>query len=202
MYRRFLKRSFDLLLSLIVLFIVSPLLVAVIISLTIANRGNPFFFQQRPGKHCRIFRIIKFKTMNDRRDPAGNLLPDADRLTPIGSLIRKTSIDELPQLINVIKGDMSLVGPRPLLPAYLPLYNSRQMMRHKVRPGVTGWAQINGRNALSWEEKFAYDIYYVQNLSPSLDLKICLKTIQKVFLSEGISSTGQATMEPFRGNTI
>lgn len=166
----------------------------------IANNRRPFFVQSRPGKGKKIFKIIKFKTMNDKRDGEGNLLPDAERLTFIGKLIRKTSLDEIPQLINVIKGDMSLVGPRPLLTQYLPLYNDTQKRRHEVRPGITGWAQVNGRNAISWKQKFEYDVWYVDHVSFALDLKILLLTIKKVFVSEGIAQKGQATAEPFKGN--
>ena len=168
--------------------------------MSFANKGTPFFFQKRPGKDERIFTIIKFKTMNDRKDPQGNLLPDAERLTPVGKVVRKTSLDELPQLINVLKGDMSLVGPRPLHVRYLPLYNKFQHRRHEVRPGITGWAQVNGRNAIGWDEKFAYDVWYVDHQSFWLDLKILWLTVLKVVRSEGISSATSATMEEFRGN--
>jgi lipopolysaccharide/colanic/teichoic acid biosynthesis glycosyltransferase len=172
----------------------------VTILLAIANNGKPFFFQPRPGKNERIFKVIKFKTMNDRRDKNGELLPDADRLTSVGKFVRKTSLDEIPQLINVIKGDMSLVGPRPLLVDYLPLYNAEQKRRHNVRPGITGWAQVNGRNAISWEKKFQYDVWYVDNISLLLDIKICWMTVQKVIKTEGISSATSATMERFTGS--
>lgn len=201
LYKRFLKRFLDLLVSLIGLIILFPIFLVVLCLLLIANHGKPFFFQKRPGKHGRIFNIVKFKTMNDKKDAGGNLLPDADRLTPVGSFVRKTSLDEIPQLLNVLKGDMSLIGPRPLLVEYLPLYNERQKRRHEVRPGITGWAQVNGRNAISWEQKFEYDVYYVDNLSLKLDLKIIYLTILKVFKSEGISSEGSATMEKFTGNS-
>ena len=160
---------------------------------------NLFFYQLRPGKGERIFKIIKFKTMNDRRDANGELLPDAERLTKIGAFVRKTSLDEIPQLLNVLKGDMSVIGPRPLLPQYLPLYNETQKRRHEVKPGITGWAQVNGRNAISWERKFELDVWYVDHLSFVLDLKILLLTVKKVFIREGISQEGQATMEAFRG---
>lgn len=200
MYSTFLKRLFDFVLSLIGFSILLPIFAIVVIFLLLANQGKPFFFQQRPGKNGKIFKVIKFKTMNDRKDSHGNLLPDADRLTAVGSFVRKTSLDEIPQLLNVIKGDMSLVGPRPLLVEYLPLYNNHQNRRHEVRPGITGWAQVNGRNAISWEQKFNYDVWYVDNLSFALDLKILFLTVLKVFKSEGISAAGQATMEKFKGN--
>jgi len=168
----------------------------------IANpRQRVFFTQARPGKDERIFRVVKFKTMTDERDAEGNLLPDAQRLTKIGKFVRSTSLDEIPQLLNVIKGDMSLIGPRPLLVQYLPLYSERQKRRHEVRPGITGWAQVNGRNAISWQQKFEYDVWYVENMSFILDIKILLKTIYNVFKREGINSDTSATMEAFRGNT-
>ena len=194
------KRIFDILVALIGLLFLSPIFLFVMIGLSIANKGKPFFLQKRPGKNEKIFSIIKFKTMNDKKDAEGNLLSDAERLTPIGAFVRKTSLDEIPQLINVLKGDMSMIGPRPLLIQYLPLYSPQQKRRHEVRPGITGWAQVNGRNAISWEQKFAYDVWYVDNVSLSLDVKILLKTIQKVFKREGISSDSSATMEPFKGN--
>jgi len=170
------------------------------LGLSIANTGKPFFIQARPGKHGRIFHIIKFKTMNDKTDSQGNLLPDAKRLTVVGKLVRKTSLDEIPQLINVLKGDMSLIGPRPLLPEYLPLYNQEQKRRHEVKPGITGWAQVNGRNAISWEDKFKFDVAYVEKQSFTLDLKILFLTVKKVFISEGINTEGQATTTYFKGN--
>jgi len=201
MYSNFFKRLIDFTLSLIGLIFISPIFIFVWIWLTIANKGaGAFFFQERPGKDEKIFRVIKFKTMNDRKDASGNLLPDAQRLTKVGKFVRSTSLDEIPQLLNVIKGDMSLIGPRPLLVQYLPLYDETQSRRHEVRPGITGWAQVNGRNAISWEQKFAYDVWYVDNVSLSLDLKILLKTIRKVFNREGISSDTSATMEAFKGN--
>lgn len=200
MYSPHLKRLFDLLVATILFLVLLPLVLVVTLGLAIANRGQPFFFQTRPGKDERLFRIIKFKTMNDQKDANGNLLPDADRLTPWGRIVRKTSLDEIPQLINVIKGDMSLIGPRPLLVQYLPLYNETQKQRHHIRPGITGWAQVNGRNTLSWEDKFEYDVWYVQNCSFTLDMKILWLTLVKVFRSEGISQAGQATMQPFRGS--
>lgn len=201
MYKHFFKRLIDFFLSFLGFIIISPVFLLLWIWLSIANRGaGAFFFQERPGKDEKIFRVIKFKTMNDRRDASGKLLPDVQRLTRVGKFVRSTSLDEIPQLLNVIKGDMSLIGPRPLLVQYLPLYNETQRRRHEVRPGITGWAQVNGRNAISWEQKFAYDVWYVDNVSLSLDVKILLKTIQKVFKREGISSNSSATMEPFKGD--
>ena len=177
-----------------------PVFILVFIMLLITNKGNPFFTQKRPGKNEKLFTIIKFKTMNDKKDKNGGLLPDAQRLTGTGKIIRATSLDELPQLINVLKGDMSLIGPRPLLPEYLPLYNEFQKQRHLVKPGITGWAQVNGRNAISWQEKFEYDVYYVKNCSFALDLKIMLMTIRKVFLRKGINNKNSVTMHRFKGN--
>jgi undecaprenyl phosphate N,N'-diacetylbacillosamine 1-phosphate transferase len=201
MYRHFFKRLFDFVIALVGLIILSPLFLILWIGLLIANKGaGAFFLQERPGKDEKIFKVIKFKTMNDRRDENGNLLPDNERLTKIGRVIRSLSLDELPQLINVLKGDMALVGPRPLLIQYLPLYDDVQHRRHEVRPGMTGWAQVNGRNAISWQEKFEHDVWYVDHLSLSLDIKILLKTIEKVFKREGINSETNATMEPFQGN--
>lgn len=200
MYRNFLKRLFDLTASVIGLIILSPVFLVVTGALFIVNQGKPFFFQKRPGINGRIFRIIKFKTMNDRTDSQGNLLSDAERLTPAGAFVRKTSLDEIPQLINVIKGEMSLIGPRPLLPEYLNLYNDFQRRRNEVRPGITGWAQVNGRNAISWEKKFEYDVWYVDHISFALDLKILLLTVKKVFVSEGITQEGHVTSEEFKGN--
>ncbi|WP_410877903.1 sugar transferase [Myroides sp. DW712] len=199
MYKHFFKRVFDFLAALIGLILLSPIFIFVVIGLFFANQGKPFFFQARPGKGERIFKIVKFKTMNDKKDANGNLLADAERLTPIGAFVRKTSLDEIPQLINVLKGDMSLIGPRPLLPQYLALYNAEQKRRHDVRPGITGWAQVNGRNAISWKKKFELDVYYVDQLSFSLDVKIFFLTIKKVFVREGISQEGQATVEAFNG---
>jgi lipopolysaccharide/colanic/teichoic acid biosynthesis glycosyltransferase len=199
MYKNYLKRLFDFLAALLGLLILSPLFIVVMIGLYVANQGKPFFFQTRPGKDERIFKIIKFKTMNDRKDAQGNLLPDADRLTPIGAFVRKTSLDEIPQLINVLKGDMSLIGPRPLLPQYLPLYNETQKRRHQIRPGITGWAQVNGRNAISWQKKFELDVWYIDHLSLILDIKIFFFTIKKVVVREGVSQEGQATIEAFNG---
>ncbi|WP_209399693.1 sugar transferase [Pseudozobellia sp. WGM2] len=200
MYKRFFKRLLDFLIALSVLIIASPILLIVFIFLGFANKGKVFFIQNRPGKNGQIFTIWKFKTMNDQKDAEGNLLPDEIRLTAAGKFVRKTSLDELPQLINVLNGDMSLVGPRPLLVSYLPLYNQQQKRRHEVRPGITGWAQVNGRNAISWSKKFEYDVWYVDNQSFSLDLKIILLTIKKVLKSDGISSDTSATMEVFTGN--
>ena len=170
------------------------------IGLFFANSGNPFFFQLRPGKNGAIFKIIKFKTMNDKKDVYGDLLPDSQRLTRIGSVVRKTSLDEIPQLINVLKGEMSLLGPRPLLPQYLQLYSDFQKQRHNVKPGITGWAQVNGRNAISWQQKFELDVWYVHNISLLLDFKIILLTIKKVCIREGVNSIGQVTTEAFTGN--
>jgi undecaprenyl phosphate N,N'-diacetylbacillosamine 1-phosphate transferase len=200
MYKIFFKRFIDFIGSLIGLLFLSPVFVIVTIGLFFANQGKPFFFQLRPGKNERIFKIIKFKTMNDKLDSEGNLLPDSERMTKIGNFVRNTSIDEIPQLINVLKGDMSLIGPRPLLPQYLPLYNAIQKKRHDVKPGITGWAQVNGRNAISWSEKFELDIWYVNNCSFVLDCKIIAITIKKVFISEGINETNQATTSYFKGN--
>lgn len=200
MYKHFIKRIIDFTLSSIGLLVLLPLFLFVALVLAFQNRCSIFFSQPRPGKNEKIFKVIKFKTMNDRRDSAGNLLPDAQRLTPIGNFIRKTSLDEIPQLINVLKGDMSLIGPRPLLIQYLPLYNKTQKRRHEVKPGITGWAQVNGRNTITWEKKFEYDVWYVDNISFALDFKVILMTIIKVFNSEGINQAGQATAEEFKGN--
>lgn len=202
MYRNFLKRILDFTASLFGLIILSPIFLIVTIGLFFANGGKPFFFQRRPGKDGKIFNIIKFKTMNDKKDSSGKLLPDADRLTKIGAFVRKTSLDEIPQLINVLNGEMSLIGPRPLLPEYLSLYNDTQRRRNEVRPGITGWAQVNGRNAISWEKKFEYDVYYVDHLSFLMDLKILLMTVKKVFVSEGITQEGHVTSEEFKGNIL
>lgn len=199
MYKHFLKGLIDFLVALCAFILLSPIFIVVTLLLTIANQGKPFFFQDRPGKNERIFKVIKFKTMNDRKDAQGKLLPDSVRLTPVGKIIRKTSLDEIPQLINVIKGDMSLVGPRPLRVHYLPLYNETQKRRHLVRPGITGWAQINGRNTISWTKKFEYDVWYVDNLSFLLDLKIIYKTFIKVFQAKDINASQDVTMEPFNG---
>ncbi|OEK01620.1 UDP-galactose phosphate transferase [Roseivirga sp. 4D4] len=200
MYRSFFKRLIDLILAIILMFISFPFFIIVVILLSFANSGKPFFFQKRPGKFGEVFTIAKLKTMNDKRGKDGELLPDADRLTGLGKIIRKLSLDELPQLLNVIKGDMSFVGPRPLLVEYLPLYSEEQSRRHSVRPGITGWAQVNGRNTISWEKKFEYDVWYVDHLSFGLDLKILLLTFLKVFRTKEISSATSATMEKFTGN--
>lgn len=200
MYRNLFKPVFDFMIAFCVIIILSPVIIITTILLAIVNNGKPFFIQPRPGKNERIFSIIKFKTMNDKKDADGNLLPDEKRLTVTGKIVRKTSIDELPQLINVLKGDMSLVGPRPLLIQYLSLYNNVQRSRHHVKPGITGWAQVNGRNAIDWNTKFMYDVYYVKNVSFLLDVKIIIKTIANVFNSENISQQGHATVDYFKGN--
>lgn len=199
-YKRIFKRLVDLLLALPAFLLLSPVFLILTIRLYFANDGSPFFVQPRPGKGGRIFRLIKFKTMNDRRNATGKLLPDKERLTDIGRFIRSTSLDEIPQLLNVIKGDMSLIGPRPLLVRYLDRYTPEQARRHEVRPGITGWAQVNGRNAISWEKRFEYDVYYVDNLSFALDMKILWLTLIKVFKREGISSQTSVTMEEFKGS--
>ncbi len=200
MYKSFIKIGIDFLFAFSVLAVLSPLLLIVAIMLWINNKGSVFFIQQRPGKNEKLFNVIKFKTMNDRRDIHGNLLPDKVRLTGIGKFIRTTSMDELPQLINVLKGEMSLIGPRPLLPKYLPLYNEQQKKRHEVRPGITGWAQVNGRNTISWSKKFEYDVWYVNNYSFLVDFKIILLTLKKVVIREGITQQGSATISSFTGN--
>lgn len=197
----FFKRVIDFILVFVVLAIIWPILLLIIIWLHFANKGaGAFFIQERPGKDGKVFQVIKFKTMTDERDAEGNLLPDAERLTKVGRFIRSTSIDELLQLINVLKGDMALIGPRPLLPQYLPLYSKEQARRHEVRPGITGWAQVNGRNAISWTKKFELDVWYVDHCSFLLDLKIIFLTIKKVFVREGISSDTSVTMEAFTGS--
>lgn len=200
MYSTFFKRIIDFIAAFLVLLLFSPILILITLLLSFANNGKPFFFQTRPGKNEKLFKIVKFKTMNDKKDAQGNLLSDEHRLTKIGSFVRKTSLDEIPQLINVLKGDMSLIGPRPLLVHYLPLYSDFQKQRHNIRPGITGWAQINGRNAISWEQKFEYDVWYVAHCSFLLDVKILFLTAKKVFVREGISQDGQATMEVFKGS--
>lgn len=200
MYKGIVKRFIDIVTALLSFTLLCPVFLIITTSLVIANRGKAFFLQPRPGKDNKIFKVIKFKTMNDQKDAVGNLLPDAERITAIGAFVRKTSLDEIPQLLNVLKGDMSLVGPRPLLVQYLPLYNEEQKRRHEVRPGITGWAQVNGRNAISWQEKFKYDVWYVDNMSFLLDIKILFLTFKKVFVREGISADGHVTIEPFRGN--
>lgn len=201
MYSHFLKRILDFLIVFCVLVTIWPILLLLIIWLHFANKGaGVFFTQERPGKNSKIFKVIKFKTMTDECDANGDLLPDEQRLTKVGKFIRSTSVDELPQLINVLRGDMALIGPRPLLPQYLPLYNKEQARRHEVRPGITGWAQVNGRNAISWAKKFELDVWYVDHCSFILDLRIIVLTIKKVFVREGISSETSATMEYFTGN--
>jgi lipopolysaccharide/colanic/teichoic acid biosynthesis glycosyltransferase len=202
MYRSFFKFFFDLLIAAIVFIIAFPFFAIITILLFIVNKGKPFFFQERPGKGERIFKVIKFKTMTDEKDSDGKLLPDNMRMTRIGRFVRKLSLDEIPQLLNVIKGDMSLIGPRPLLVSYLPLYNETQKKRHEIRPGITGWAQVNGRNAISWEEKFEYDVWYVDNLSFLLDIKIIALTIFKVLKSEGVNAEENIPMPRFKGTSI
>ena len=200
MYKRYIKRLLDFSIVLVALLIIWPVLLYITIWLHFANKGaGAFFTQERPGKDGKIFKVIKFKTMTDERDAAGNLLPDAERLTKVGRFVRSTSIDELPQLINVLKGDMSLIGPRPLLPQYLPLYSPEQARRHEVRPGITGWAQCHGRNAITWTEKFKLDVWYVDNISFWTDVKVVFITVKKVLFREDISSATSATMEFFDG---
>ena len=200
MYKNFFKRIFDIFISFISLLVLSPVFILTTICLYIANNRKPFFLQPRPGRNEKIFKVIKFKTMTDEKDEEENFLPDANRMTKIGKFIRSTSLDELPQLINVLKGDMALIGPRPLLVQYLPLYSKEQSRRHNVRPGITGWAQVNGRNTISWQKKFEYDVWYVDYLSFLLDLKIMYMTIKKIFIREGINSDLSVTMEAFKGN--
>lgn len=200
MYQQIVKPFLDKLSALIILAIASPLFILTVILLAFVNKGKIWFRQPRPGRKEKIFTVIKFRTMNDGRNERGELLPDEDRLTWIGNIVRKTSLDELPQLFNVLKGDMSLVGPRPLLIEYLPLYNEVQKRRHEVKPGITGWAQVNGRNTITWLKKFEYDVWYVEHQSFWLDIKILFLTVIKVFKAEGISSTTSVTMEKFRGN--
>lgn len=201
MYRKYLKRWLDFVIVFCVLAVIWPILLLVTLWLHFANKGaGAFFTQERPRRNGKIFKVIKFKTMTDERDADGNLLPDAERLTPVGRFVRSTSIDELPQLINVLKGDMALIGPRPLLVQYLPLYSKEQARRHEVRPGITGWAQCHGRNSISWTEKFKLDVWYVDHCSLITDIKVIFITIKKVLLRDGISQEGQATMELFNGN--
>ena len=201
MYRKFLKRWLDFVIVLCVLLVIWPVLAVIAVWLHFANKGaGAFFTQERPGKDGKIFKVIKFKSMTDERDAEGKLLPDAQRLTRVGRFIRSTSLDELPQLLNVLKGDMALIGPRPLLPEYLPLYSKEQARRHEVRPGITGWAQVHGRNAISWAEKFKLDVWYVDHVSLLVDLEVVFLTIKKVLKREGIAQEGQATMEMFNGN--
>lgn len=201
MYRHCFKRLFDFVIVLCVLLVIWPVLLVIAVWLHFANKGaGAFFTQARPGKDGKLFKVIKFKSMTDERDEDGQLLPDAERLTAVGRFIRSTSLDELPQLLNVLKGDMALIGPRPLLPQYLPLYSKEQARRHEVRPGITGWAQVHGRNAISWTEKFKLDVWYVDHVSLRVDLEVVFLTIKKVLKREGISQEGQATMEMFNGN--
>ena len=199
MYKNFFKGLFDFLTALIGIVVLSPIFILVTIGLYFANDGKPFFLQSRPGKNAKIFKIIKFRTMNEKKDSDGNLLSDAERLTKIGRFVRKTSLDEIPQLLNVLCGDMSLIGPRPLLVQYLPRYSDFQKQRHLVKPGITGWAQVNGRNAIGWEQKFELDVWYVHHLSLWVDIKILFLTVKKVVISEGINAADSATIEPFNG---
>ena len=200
MYKLFFKRFLDIVICMIGLVFLAPIFIMVFFILLFSNLGTPFFFQKRPGKNEKIFKVIKFKTMNDRRNTEGELLSDGDRLTQLGLFIRKTSLDEIPQLFNVLRGEMSLIGPRPLLPEYLPLYNAEQKKRHELKPGITGWAQINGRNAISWEQKFEYDVWYVNNISFLTDFVIFFKTFAKVFKNEGVNREGELTTTKFKGN--
>ena len=204
MYRHFFKRVVDIVVALLVLIVFSPVLLVVWVWLHIANKGaGAFFYQDRPGKDGKLFKVVKFKTMTDERDAEGNLLPDTERLTKVGKIVRSSSLDELPQLINVLKGEMSLIGPRPLLPEYLPLYSKEQMRRHEVRPGISGWAQCHGRNAITWAQKFEYDVWYVDHVTFLVDVKIVLITLKHVFARDGIDQEGTPSgmmMEPFNGH--
>lgn len=200
MYQRYLKRIFDVVMAAVLLLVFSPLFILIWLLLFIANQGKAFFHQLRPGKDETIFKIVKFKSMNDKKGPDGALLPDAQRITKVGRFVRNNSLDELPQLWNVLKGDMSFIGPRPLLISYLSRYSEEQRKRHKVKPGITGWAQVNGRNAISWDKKFEYDVWYVEHVSLALDVKIGFMTLQKVFKRSDISATNHATMPTFMGN--
>ncbi|TYP75162.1 sugar transferase [Aquimarina intermedia] len=200
MYKNFFKRLFDFVAAFLGLLLISPILLISIIILFFTNNGKPFFYQTRPGKNEKLFKIIKLKSMNDKKDENGELLPYKERITAIGAFVRRYSLDEIPQLFNVLKGDMSLIGPRPLLVKYLPLYNSKQKRRHEVKPGITGWAQVNGRNAISWTQKFDYDVWYVDNISFKTDLIILIKTIKKVVLKEGVNSQANLNMPVFTGN--
>lgn len=200
MYNFFLKAFLDYCFSILAVFLLSPIFIGIFLALLLNNDGKVFFLQKRPGKNEKIFKIIKFKTMNDKRDSNGNLLPDHERLTTVGNVIRRTSLDEIPQLLNVLMGQMSIIGPRPLLPEYLPFYDEHQRKRHTVKPGITGWAQINGRNAVEWKKKFEYDVWYVENMSLLLDMQIMFLTLKKVFKLEGINREGEATNTKFRGN--
>ncbi len=199
MYKQFLKRIFDFSLSLIIILLIFPILIVITVLLYFQNKGTPFFLQERPGKNEKGFKIIKFKTMTDEKDKNGNMLPDMQRMTSLGSFVRKWSLDELPQLVNVLKGDMSLVGPRPLLFKYIPLYSKIQLRRHEVRPGITGWAQVNGRNSISWTKKFELDVYYVNHLSFLLDIKILWMTFLKVIQRDGVNQSENRPMRPFNG---
>ncbi|WP_299601730.1 sugar transferase [uncultured Aquimarina sp.] len=199
MYKQIFKRVLDFSVAFVVLLCISPLFFILIVFLAIANNGKPFFVQRRPGKNEKVFSIIKFKTMNDLKDSDGNLLPDKDRMTSVGTFVRKTSLDEIPQLVNVLKGDMSLIGPRPLIIEYLPVYNETQKKRHNVRPGITGWAQVNGRNSISWTKKFEYDVWYVENCSFLLDVKIIGLTLKKVLKKEDVNLSNELTSEWFNG---
>jgi lipopolysaccharide/colanic/teichoic acid biosynthesis glycosyltransferase len=201
LYRKYFKRFFDIIISLILIIVASPLILIISIILFFTNKGKTFFIQPRPGKDEKIFNIIKFRTMNEKKNENSELLPGNERITRIGKFIRKSSIDELPQLINVLKGDLSLIGPRPLLTEYLPLYNAFQRRRHEVKPGITGWAQVNGRNEISWGKKFELDMWYVDNISLKVDLTILLLTFKKVFKKESINASNSDTMEFFKGNT-
>ncbi|MFD2562444.1 sugar transferase [Aquimarina rubra] len=199
MYKNFFKRVLDFSTAFLLLLFIAPIFLVLIIFLAIANKGKPFFVQKRPGKSEKIFSIIKFKTMNDLKDNDGNLLPDKERMTTVGTFVRKTSLDEIPQLINVLIGDMSLIGPRPLIIEYLPVYNETQKKRHNVRPGITGWAQVNGRNSITWKKKFEYDVWYVENCSFLLDLKILGLTLKKVLKKEDVNLSNELTSEWFNG---
>jgi len=200
MYKVFIKRIIDFSVSFFGLILIFPVFIVVFILLVIANNGKPFFFQSRPGKHGELFNIVKFKTMNDKKDENGDFLPFNQRVTKLGSILRKTSLDEIPQLLNVLIGNMSLIGPRPLLIQYLPLYSDKQKKRHNVKPGITGWAQVNGRNTISWKKKFEFDVWYVENISFLLDIKIVLLTIKKVLKKEDVNSKENNNMMPFAGN--
>lgn len=200
MYKSYIKPLIDFFVSFLIVIVAFPVLALVTLFLFFANNGKPFFLQLRPGKNGKIFTIIKFKTMNDKKDEEGNLLRDESRLTVLGKFVRTTSLDELPQLINVLKGDMSLIGPRPLLPEYLALYSENQKKRHNVKPGITGWGQVNGRNSISWSQKFEYDVWYVDHLNFLLDLKIIFLTVSKVFKREGITAENSVSAKAFNGN--
>ena len=202
MYTKFIKPAADRFFALFLLVVISPLLLGIIVMLGFSNKGNIFFKQKRPGKHEKIFIVLKFKTMNDKKDNKSNLLPDKERLHKLGLLLRKTSLDELPQLFNVLKGDMSFVGPRPLLVEYLPLYTEKQRLRHSIKPGITGWAQINGRNAISWEDKFNHDIWYVKHKSFVLDIKILFLTFFRIVQAKDVNKKNTATTTKFKGNTL